>query len=87
VKQVPEGRVSTYGELAVRLGTSPRAVGQALKRNPHAPAIPCHRVVKADGSLGGYMGMGPGGKKRLLEKEGIIVEGERIDMERFSYRI
>ena len=54
---VPRGETITYGELARRIGCgSPQAVGQALKRNPFAPEIPCHRVVAADGSLCGFGG-------------------------------
>lgn len=71
---VPSGETLTYGELARRIGCrSAQAVGQALKRNPFAPDVPCHRVVAADGSLGGYNGMREGGqierKRRLLEQE------------------
>jgi len=55
--KVPRGTTVTYGELARRIGCgSPQAVGQALRNNPFAPEIPCHRVVAADGSLGGYGG-------------------------------
>ena len=54
---IPRGRVSTYGEVARLLGSSPRAVGGALRRNPFAPAVPCHRVVAAGGAaLGGFSG-------------------------------
>ena len=54
---VPRGTTVTYGELARRIGCgSARAVGQALRHNPFAPEIPCHRVIAADGSLGGYCG-------------------------------
>ena len=58
-KRIPKGKVTTYGEIARALGRPgpARAVGQALKRNPHAPAVPCHRVVKSDGGLGGYGGL------------------------------
>lgn len=52
---IPVGRTLTYGELAIKLQSSPRAIGQACKRNPLALFIPCHRVVGKD-SLGGYMG-------------------------------
>lgn len=52
---IPVGRTLTYGELAIKLQSSPRAVGQACKRNPLAIFIPCHRVVGKD-NLGGYMG-------------------------------
>lgn len=71
---VPSGTTITYGELARRIGCrSAQAVGQALKRNPFAPEVPCHRVVAADGSLGGYNGKREGEqiarKQRLLEEE------------------
>lgn len=71
---VPAGTTITYGELARRIGCgSAQAVGQALKRNPFAPDVPCHRVVAADGSLGGYNGMREGEmlerKRKLLDEE------------------
>src|SRR3989338_7209957 len=55
-KLIPKGKVSTYGEISRVLGSSPRAVGQALRCNPFAPIVPCHRVVKSNGALGGFMG-------------------------------
>jgi methylated-DNA-[protein]-cysteine S-methyltransferase len=71
---VPAGTTITYGELAKRIGCrSAQAIGQALRRNPFAPDVPCHRVVATDGSLGGYMGDRDGEqieyKRRLLETE------------------
>lgn len=71
---VPRGQTITYGELARRVGChSAQAVGQALKRNPFAPEVPCHRVVASDGSLGGYFGQRNGKqikrKRELLEIE------------------
>lgn len=68
------GKTITYGELAQRIGCrSAQAVGQALKRNPFAPEVPCHRVVAADGSIGGYFGRHEGEmverKRKLLEEE------------------
>ncbi len=53
VQQVPYGSTSTYGEIADRIGTSPRVVGQAMARNPVPLVIPCHRIVAADG-IGGF---------------------------------
>lgn len=72
--KVPRGSTITYGELARRIGCrSAQAVGQALKRNPFAPAVPCHRVVASDGSIGGFGGHRDGEyierKRRLLEQE------------------
>ena len=74
---VSSGTTITYGELAKRIGCrSAQAIGQALRRNPFAPEVPCHRVVAADGSLGGYMGERDGEqieyKRRLLEVENKI---------------
>ena len=83
VRKIPKGQTRSYRWVAERLGNSglARAVGNALNRNPYlrpqqgfgrqayAPRVPCHRVVKSDGSLGGYAG-GPAKKRRLLEREG-----------------
>ena len=67
---IPHGRRLTYGELARRIGKpgAARAVGQALGRNPVPLAVPCHRVVQGDGTLGGFSG-GAGWKERLLGLE------------------
>lgn len=69
---IPAGTTVSYGELARRIGKpgAARAVGTALGANPFAPIIPCHRVIRADGKMGGYSG--PGGikmKQALLRKE------------------
>ncbi len=69
--EVPRGQTITYGELARRIGCrSAQAVGQALRRNPFAPEVPCHRVVAADGSLGGYNGRREG--EQLLRKRQLL---------------
>ena len=80
---VPCGETILYGELARRIGCrSAQAVGQALRRNPFAPDVPCHRVVAADGKIGGFGGEREGEnierKKRLLEMERALV-GVRKD--------
>ncbi|KAJ3372246.1 hypothetical protein GGF31_002104 [Allomyces arbusculus] len=80
--KVPKGRITTYKHLAEHLGTAPRAVGQALRNNPYAPYVPCHRVVAASFALGGFMGsQDPAGaaigrKRALLAEEGVAVEDE-----------
>ena len=53
-RTIPPGRTMTYGEIARRLKSVPRAVGQACGRNPYPVVVPCHRVVAADGGLGGF---------------------------------
>ena len=79
VKQIPEGRVSTYGELARALGDirASRAVGRMLNQNPYAPVVPCHRVVMGDGNLGGF-GAGIPEKIKRLAKEGVYVSDDRV---------
>ena len=74
---VPRGSTVTYGELARRLGCrSAQAVGQALRHNPFAPEIPCHRVISADGSLCGFGGSRSSAalkcKRALLASEGVL---------------
>ena len=56
VSTIPEGKVSTYGAVAQALRSSARAVGQALRGNPFAPVVPCHRVVASTLELGGFSG-------------------------------
>ena len=73
---VPRGTTISYAELGRRIGCrSAQAIGQALKRNPFAPAVPCHRVIASDGRIGGFHGQRSGEmiarKQQLLEKEGV----------------
>ncbi len=71
--QVPFGRTTTYGTLAERIGRprASRAVGNALGSNPIPIVVPCHRVLRAGGDVGGYAG-GPSRKRRLLTLEGSL---------------
>ena len=77
VSQIPRGRLATYKILAQALGRpkAVRAVGNALNKNLNLIKIPCHRVVRSDGRLGGYRS-GFGNKLRLLEKEGVKFNGQ-----------
>ncbi len=89
-RTVPAGKVTTYKEMARALGTKGyQAIGQALRCNPYAPKVPCHRVVKSDGSLGGFKGKKSGGeieeKIMLLEKEGVMIVKGKIDLEKYTY--
>jgi methylated-DNA-[protein]-cysteine S-methyltransferase len=69
---IPPGKVSTYGDIANALGHphAARLIGNILKRNPNPIQVPCHRIVKSNGMLGGYM-YGISMKKQLLKEEGI----------------
>lgn len=80
LKQIPKGRVTTYGDIAAYLGTKAvRAVGSAVGKNPYAPDVPCHRVVPAEGRIGNYSGEGGTNRKiALLEKEGVRVHNGNI---------
>lgn len=83
LRKVPSGKVTTYKILAEKLGTKAyRAVGQAMKNNPYAPEVPCHRVVRSDGSIGGFMGKMSGEeiakKIKMLRAEGIEVKNGKI---------
>jgi methylated-DNA-[protein]-cysteine S-methyltransferase len=82
VRAIPWGTTASYGEIARRVGAAgaARAVGGAVGRNPVSLLVPCHRVIAADGTLGGYGGDGWGGraaalerKRELLSHEGVIV--------------
>lgn len=76
--KVPAGETISYGELARRIGCrSAQAVGQALKRNPFAPYVPCHRVVAKDGSLCGYCGHRDGSE---LERKRQLLSSEKLSL-------
>ena len=81
--EIPKGKVSTYKRIAERIGKprAYRAVGNALHKNPLAPIIPCHRVVRSDGSLAGDYESVEIRRRRLLE-EGIPMEGRRVKLNR-----
>lgn len=73
---VPRGTTISYKQLGEKMGCkSAQAIGQALKRNPFAPHVPCHRVIASDGSIGGFHGQREGemiDKKMKLLKEELI---------------
>ena len=76
LKKIPKGTVKTYSEVARAVGKplAVRAVANAIAKNPYPIQIPCHRVIRSNGLLGGYSGKGGVKKKKnLLRKEGIIV--------------
>lgn len=83
LQKVPPGRVITYAALGRRIGCpSPRAVGQALRANPFAPQVPCHRVIASDLTIGGFQGEKSGPalakKLRLLTAEGIHFQNNHL---------
>lgn len=84
---VPEGRVTTYKEMAKALNTKAwRAVGSAMAKNKNLFVIPCHRVVRSDGSVGQYA-LGADKKAALLIKEGVVVtKGKVKDIDKFMHK-
>jgi len=77
--KIPKGRVSTYAEIAKAIGNPKayRAVGNSLNKNPRPVIVPCHRIIKSSGEIGGFAN----GKKKkieLLKKEGIRLEKGKI---------
>jgi len=87
ISLIPAGKVSTYKEVANAIGCgSCQAVGQALKRNPFAPTVPCHRVISTDLTIGGFFGKIDGEqidkKLKLLKEEGVdFKDGKLISSE------
>ena len=85
LRQVPQGKVTTYKALAQALGTKAYlAVGNAMNRNPYAPRVPCHRVIATDGSLGGFA-FGVRKKKGMLLKEGVEIVKGKIDLTKYGH--
>lgn len=80
--KIPKGKVSTYKRIAERVGRPRafRAVGNALHKNPLAPLIPCHRVVRSDGRIVGETEEEVEARRRLLVEEGVPVEGYRVKL-------
>ena len=75
---IPKGMISTYAEIAKSLDSKAyRAVGNAMANNPHPISIPCHRIIKSDGTLGGYA-LGISKKIQLLKKEGIKIKNNKV---------
>jgi len=84
MREIPKGRVTSYGMIAKRINSGPRAVGTAVGRNPWPLFVPCHRVVPATLEIGNYSiggalsDYGCEVKRDLLEREGVSIEGDKI---------
>ena len=77
LRTIPRGEVRTYTDIAIQIGhpSSARAVANACGKNPYAPEVPCHRVIRSDGSIGGYSAEGGSEKKRaMLREEGVHID-------------
>jgi len=84
MKEIPKGKVASYGMLAKRIHSGPRAVGTGVARNPWPLFVPCHRVVPSSLEIGNYSiggalsDYGCEVKRELLEREGVLMEGDKI---------
>jgi methylated-DNA-protein-cysteine methyltransferase-like protein len=86
--QIPEGKVATYGQIAMLAGSpgAARAVGTAMRNNPDMKTVPCHRVVGSDGKMHGYaFGKGIESKKERLKKEGVSLRGGKVDLQIYRW--
>jgi len=85
---IPRGKVTTYKELALALGRprACRAVGNALAGNPDPVTIPCHRVVRSDGKIGGYK-FGESKKAKLLSMEGVVIKNGKVNPKNFLTKL
>src|SRR5271154_1476913 len=88
-KQIPHGKVATYGQLAALAGSpgAARAVGMCMKTNQHPEIIPCYKVVASDGSLTGYSaGKGIVTKKQKLLSDGVKFSGDKVDLKQSQWQ-
>jgi O-6-methylguanine DNA methyltransferase len=88
-RQIPKGKVATYGQLAELAGSpgAARAVGMCMKTNPDAPHTPCHRVVASDGKLTGYSAKeGLKTKRGMLLEEGVKFNGEKVNLAKSQWQ-
>ena len=85
IQKIPQGKVATYKSVARAIGSprASRAVANALAGN-FDPKVPCHRVVRSDGRVGGYNRGGVKVKQFLLKKEGVEIKNSKVDLEKFS---
>ena len=90
ISEIPRGKVTTYKLVAEKIGCkSCQAVGQALKRNPYAPEVPCHRVISSSLKIGGFCGKSSGDKIlkkiEMLRKEGVEFKGGKLKEKSLIY--
>ena len=87
-RSIPRGKVGTYKTIARAIGSprASRAVGNALNKNPHAPVVPCHRVVRSDGAVGGFAS-GTKKKIQMLRREGVEIWNGKVDLKKYGFRV
>ncbi|MCS7135033.1 MAG: MGMT family protein [Candidatus Aenigmarchaeota archaeon] len=85
IRKIPKGKVTTYKEIASVLGTKAyRFIGNACNKNPYKN-VPCHRVIKSNGQIGGFV-RGKREKIKLLKREGVEIVKEKVDLKKYLYK-
>lgn len=86
LRKVPKGKVTTYKAVAKALNSRAyRAVGNAMNKNPYSPKVPCHRVIKSNGTVGGFAS-GTKTKIKMLKTEGIQIKKGKIDIKKYLHK-
>jgi methylated-DNA-[protein]-cysteine S-methyltransferase len=91
IRKVPKGKITTYREISFALGTKAyQSIGNALRKNPYPPSTPCHRVIKSNGSVGGFKGQTKGEKVQekitLLRSEGVEVKENKVNLNKYLFQ-
>lgn len=90
LRKIPRGKITTYGELARVTKSSPRAIGQVMRRNARPDLYPCYKCVSSSGKVHGYDGCLKGGKIekkiKLLKNDGIEIKNNRIELSRYLHK-
>ncbi len=87
LKRIPKGKVTTYLELAKFAGLHPRVIGTVMRKNKDPVNIPCYKVVRSDGSIGGYSAKGGTKTKiKLLKKDGVTIKNGKINLRLHLHR-
>ena len=86
LRKIPKGKVSTYKEISRVTGIHPRAVGVILNKNKDPENVPCYKIVKSEGKIGGYA-LGVKKKIELLEKDGIKIKNNKIDLKTYLFKL
>ncbi len=90
LRKIPKGKVTTYGELSKATNSSPRAIGQIMKKNDNPETYPCYKVISSDGTIGGYAGCIKGKKidEKIskLKRDGIKIINGKINLEKYMHR-
>lgn len=85
--RIPKGKVTTYKIMAKKLRVHPRVAGKLLSKNPDGVKYPCYKVIRYDGSLGGYSSKrGIKDKIEKLKKDGIVIKNNKIDLKKYLFK-